>query len=282
MEIDLKTAEGGERARLALLLSKYTCLEVLLRHGVSPDSADELGESLCHLAARKGDIIALTIIIGFGPDMLKTDILQEIPVFAAIRSLENRIINFVWEWTKNQSAILNHQTRNGYTIAHYAAAYANPDLLRKIIHLGTKHLAVKSTQKGYTPLHIAASKGSAEIIQLLIEHSRIQLTTADKFGRYPIHYAFHEGAIQVFEKENPAWLKVPSRVTGNTVIHYAAIKGYPRTIVSLINRIPGLKNVKNSQGETWIDLASAKTIDKVKTYCLEAGKEHGQKGFTKD
>ena len=43
MEIDLKTAEGGERARLALLLSKYACLEALLRHGISPDSADELG-----------------------------------------------------------------------------------------------------------------------------------------------------------------------------------------------------------------------------------------------
>ena len=239
-------------------------------------------ERLCHLAARRGDSIALTIIIGFGPDMLKTDILQEIPVFAAIRSLENRIINFVWEWTKNQSAILNHKTRNGYTIAHYAAAYANPDLLRKIINLGTGRLVVKSTRKGYTPLHIAASNGSAEIVQLLIEHSRIQLTMADKFGRYPIHYAFREGAIRVFEKENPAWFRVPSADSGNTLIHYAAIKGYHQTIVSLIGRNPGLKDVTNSQGETWIDLASTKTIDKVEAYCVEAGKERGQKGFSKD
>ena len=46
MEIDLKRAEGGERARLALLIRKYACLVVLLRKGVSPDSVDELGETL--------------------------------------------------------------------------------------------------------------------------------------------------------------------------------------------------------------------------------------------
>ena len=83
MEMDLKTAEGLALAGTAIELGKYLCLETLLRYGVSPNMGDELGETLCHLAARTGDYIALAIISGFGPDLLKTDLLQEIPIMTS-------------------------------------------------------------------------------------------------------------------------------------------------------------------------------------------------------
>ena len=61
--------------------------------------------------------------------------LKELPVFSAVRSLDNKIVDLVWEMTTNPYAILNHKLFNGYTVARYAAAYANVELLRKIIEL---------------------------------------------------------------------------------------------------------------------------------------------------
>jgi hypothetical protein len=76
-----------------------------------------------------------------------------------------------------------------------------------------------------------------------------------------------EEAIRAFEKEHPAWLKIQYKGIGNTLIHYAAVKGLYQTVFFLMKIIPGTQELLNKKGETWMDLASANTLEKVKVLC---------------
>ena len=93
--------------------------------------------------------------------------------------------------------LISYRTKGGWMVLHYAAAYGQMDVARRLI--SDKANVNARTDTGITPLHYAAAYGRRDIAELLIGDGADRNAT-DGNGDTPLHMASsgkHEDLVEL-------------------------------------------------------------------------------------
>ncbi len=168
-------------------------LELFLELGVSPNSKNLFGEPLLMIAAQKGNIPAMRLLIGYGANVNAKSRWEEIPLHFAHNS---EVVSLLIE---NGADIENGGTY-GNTILHNATLSGKKDIVRLLIERGVN--LNLTNDRGNTPLHQATKVNDFEIARMLVEAgAKINVLNQEKLT--PLHYAVlanHTGIVDYFIK----------------------------------------------------------------------------------
>lgn len=106
------------------------------------------------------------------------------------------------------NADFNIETRNGYSLPHFAVMFNNTDGLLEIFKYPT-NINAKEKIKGQTPLHVACSNRNFRAVKILLEN-RANVNIKDKNGKKPIDLASDEikEEMESFQKKEKRDIKV--------------------------------------------------------------------------
>ena len=122
--------------------------------------------------------------------------------------------------SRRQTLDINAQNNIGFTALHLAAAYSEFDAAR-LLDAGAD--ASIQAMDGSTALHVACEEGKANIVGLLVHHSKTLVAVADNRGRTPLHIACASGRPESIYYLLKAGASVfPKDGQGDTPLHRCA------------------------------------------------------------
>ncbi|XP_025052127.1 ankyrin repeat domain-containing protein 24 [Alligator sinensis] len=179
-------SEGKSAFHLAATRGNVDCLEVMLAHGVDAMTKDSSGYNALHLSAKHGHPQCVSKLLqAFCPvdvtDSCGRTALHHAAVSGCI-SCSEILCDF--------KASLNIRDKDGSTPLLLAAKMSHSELCRYLLHRGA---SVNSRdQQGRTALMLACEHGSVETVEVLI-HAGARVTTVDAMGHDAIHYSTATG-----------------------------------------------------------------------------------------
>ncbi|XP_038178380.1 ankycorbin isoform X3 [Arvicola amphibius] len=184
----LQAVENGDAEKVASLLGKK---------GTSATKHDTEGRTAFHLAATKGHVECLKVMVTHGVDITAQD-------------------------------------SSGHSALHIAAKNGHPEYVKKLLQY--KSPADSTDNSGKTALHYAAAQGCLQAVQVLCEHkSPINLKDAD--GNIPLLVAVQNGHSEVCHFLLDHGADVNSRdKNGRTALMLACEAGSSSTVEALIKK----------------------------------------------
>lgn len=257
---------------------------VLLQRGAPVDERDADGRAPLHhaVAARRANIAQL--LIEHRADARVRDLLQRTPLQIA---LETDDVGAIMALVSSGSSIdIDQRVRGEMSLAHYAAAEGELELLRQITGRGARldlaaeggntplHLAVirghraaaellleqgapvdSTDAEGRTALHRACARADAVLASLLLARGAAP-SLADHRGRTALHGAAEAGSTELVERLARDVAKDPVDSDGATPLHLAAAGGSAELVDSLC-RLGASHAVKDSAGRTPLHVGAA-------------------------
>lgn len=184
----LQAVENGDAEKVASLLGKK---------GASATKHDSEGKTAFHLAAAKGHMECLKVMVTHGVDVTAQD-------------------------------------SSGHSALHIAAKNGHPEYIKKLLQY--KSPAESVDNLGKTALHYAAAQGSLQAVQVLCEHkSPINLKDLD--GNIPLLVAIQNGHSEACHFLLDHGADVNSRdKNGRTALMLACETGSANTVEALIKK----------------------------------------------
>ncbi|CAO2592347.1 Rai14 [Lemmus lemmus] len=184
----LQAVENGDAEKVASLLGKK---------GTSATKHDTEGRTAFHLAALKGHVDCLKVMVTHGVDVTAQD-------------------------------------TSGHSALHIAAKNGHPEYIKKLLQF--KSPADSTDNSGKTALHYAAAQGCLQAVQVLCEHkSPINLKDSD--GNIPLLVAVQNGHSEVCHFLLDHGADVNSRdKNGRTALMLACETGSSNTVEALIKK----------------------------------------------
>ncbi|XP_051038491.1 ankycorbin isoform X2 [Phodopus roborovskii] len=184
----LQAVENGDAEKVASLLGKK---------GTSATKHDSEGKTAFHLAASKGHMECLKVMVTHGVDVTAQD-------------------------------------TSGHSALHIAAKNGHPEYIKKLLQC--KSPAESIDNSGKTALHYAAAQGCLQAVQILCEHkSPINLKDSD--GNIPLLVAVQNGHSEVCHFLLDHGADVNSRdKNGRTALMLACETGSSDTVEALIKK----------------------------------------------
>ncbi|XP_048686534.2 ankyrin repeat domain-containing protein 24 isoform X1 [Caretta caretta] len=179
-------SEGKSAFHLAAMRGNVDCLEVMLAHGADTMTTDSSGYNALHLAAKHGHPQCVSKLLQAscpvdGADSSGRTALHHAAVSGCI-SCSEILCDF--------KASLNTKDKDGSTPLILAAKMSHSELCRYLLHHGA---AVNSRdQQGRTALMLACENGSVETVEVLI-HAGARVGMVDARGQDAARYSLATG-----------------------------------------------------------------------------------------
>ncbi|CAM4699244.1 unnamed protein product [Lepidochelys olivacea] len=179
-------SEGKSAFHLAAMRGNVDCLEVMLAHGADAMTTDSSGYNALHLAAKHGHPQCVSKLLQAscpvdGADSSGRTALHHAAVSGCI-SCSEILCDF--------KASLNTKDKGGSTPLILAAKMSHSELCRYLLHHGA---AVNSRdQQGRTALMLACENGSVETVEVLI-HAGARVGMVDARGQDAARYGLATG-----------------------------------------------------------------------------------------
>ncbi|XP_034611376.1 ankyrin repeat domain-containing protein 24 [Trachemys scripta elegans] len=179
-------SEGKSAFHLAAMRGNVDCLEVMLAHGADAMTIDSSGYNALHLAAKHGHPQCVSKLLQAscpvdGADSNGWTALHHAAVSGCI-SCSEILCDF--------KASLNTKDKDGSTPLILAAKMSHSELCRYLLHRGA---AVNSRdQQGRTALMLACENGSVETVEVLI-HAGARVGLVDARGQDAARYGLATG-----------------------------------------------------------------------------------------
>ncbi|KAK4435797.1 Potassium channel AKT1 [Sesamum alatum] len=159
-------------------------LHHLLRRGLDPNELDSNGRNALHLAASKGFLECVLLLLDYGANPNTKDSEGNVPLWDAILGKHEAVIKVLVD----NGATLSSGDVGGF--ACFAAEQNNTELLNEITKFGGDVTLLNSS--GTTALHTAISEENVEIVKFLMEQGA-DIDKPDAHGWTPRALADHQG-----------------------------------------------------------------------------------------
>ncbi len=221
--------------------------EAFISKRIDINAKDNMGNTVLHIAAQKGEIKKVKILLEKKP---------------------------LW---------VNSKNRFGITPLHYAAIDGHQEIATQLITAGAN--VNSKTNTGITPLYGAVSAGKKEMIRLLIQNgAKVNTTTGDsalplhaatrrdiaeilvaagarvksvnKYGFTPLHIAAHYGYIEVADYLMSRGAKLEGRTKAGWTPLCEAVYNKKKAMVAFLAAKGARVNVRTWDGATPLKIAS--------------------------
>lgn len=257
----------------------------LLDLGFDPNERYPDGKSALMMAARKGDVAVVEILIDHGADLYASDNDGWSVIHYALQSGREKLWHYlrhlVSDWNATIAAELLGTEYQDATALHMAASLHSEalafllhnDLISDINHVAKPHMtalyiAICSTTSrnvdlllradadttifwhGIPPLHLAAERGYMEVVNVFVNRG-VNLNTHDRFGLTPELLARKNGHLDVAkflkEKASASHGNRPHPKNHVYVIEYWLLD----FVMLLVSRTHGLRSSKYAWLSNW-------------------------------
>lgn len=245
--------------QLAITCTDYQTFKKLLEHpNIDLNLRDLGGKTALHYAALHAyndrflnDLLKTTADIFIRDNGGKTILYYAVERTLSVKSIITLI--------DRAPSLLTMKNNRGNLPLHKAALinnYSIIDLLSQNVNVNSKN------DEGQTPLHLASMAGSLTSMDVLLQNKSTDINAIDNNGNTPTHLALkydHECAFQLLYKRIVDMNVVNDK--GNSLLH-AAVKNVNNvpSISILLRENEFLKNVKNNEGHTALDISSCQKL----------------------
>ena len=239
-----------------------------LRRGVSVDAPGKNGARPLSIAAEKGDINAINLLLELGADIDAPDATGTSPLSYAVMTRQKDAVLLLL----SKGADINFPDLFGMSPLFLAVANGDQDMFRLLLSRGAHLILTDVTVK--TVLHMAVISSNIPNMKDRIGMVEAILDAADEYGwpaesriinasepidgDTPLHKAASRGQADVMRVflQRGARLKARNK-HGELAIHLAASANEVETFFIMLIENPELLNVKDKKGQTPVDAARA-------------------------
>ncbi|KAM6968064.1 inversin [Aplochiton taeniatus] len=296
---DCEDQFGRTPLMYCVLADRLDCAEALLKAGVSVNKADHSRRTALHLAAQKGNVRFLKLLLYRRADWLQKDLEEMTPLHLATRHPSPKPLALLLKYIGPGE--VDTQDKNKQTALHWSAFYNRPEHVRLLIkhdsNIGIPdsegkiplHWAAHSQEasathtvrcileaaptesllnwqdyEGRTPLHFAVADGNEAVVEVLTSYEGCSVTAYDNLFRTPLHWAAllgHARIVHLLLERNKSGT-IPSDSQGATPLHYGAQSNYAETVGVFLSH-PSVKDEPDLEGRTAFMWAAGKGSDDV-------------------
>ncbi|KAM4601065.1 inversin isoform 2-T3 [Polymixia lowei] len=282
-----------------VLADRLDCAETLLKAGASVNKTDHSQRTALHLAAQKGNVRFLKLLLSRRADWLQKDLEEMTPLHLATRHPSPKPLALLLKHIGPGE--VDTQDKNKQTALHWSAFYNRPEHVRLLIkhdsNIGVPdsegkiplHWAAHSQEpsatqtvrcileaaptesllnwqdyEGRTPLHFAVADGNEAVVEVLTSYEGCSVTAYDNLFRTPLHWAAllgHARIVHLLLERNTSGT-IPSDSQGATPLHYGAQSNYAETVGVFLSH-PSVKDEPDLEGRTAFMWAAGKGSDDV-------------------
>lgn len=268
IELNHKDNRGRPAIYFAVSGGKPEMVKKLIALGADVNCKLERDENLIFRAAIVGNLDTIKLLEEKGVDLNHKNQYGQAPIIDAVQHGHLEIVKYF----KSKGIDLKQKTDSGLNLLHFSVFSKNPELINLLISEGAELNA--TTEDGRTPLFLAVSFGAPESVKALVEKGA-DINLADKSGITPFIYAVKTGEKNLVELllNHKANLNAVDKVTGRTVLHESAARGYS-AIVDLLLKNGADKNAKDKSGFTPLSYAIKHGNQKAAEILKQAGAEY--------
>ncbi|XP_029928027.1 inversin [Myripristis murdjan] len=282
-----------------VLADRLDCAETLLKAGASVNKTDHSQRTALHLAAQKGNVRFLKLLLSRRADWLQKDLEEMTPLHLATRHPSPKALALLLKHIGPGE--VDTQDKNKQTALHWSAFYNRPEHVRLLIkhdsnigipdsegkiplHWAAHSQEPSATQtvrcileaaptesllnwqdyEGRTPLHFAVADGNEAVVEVLTSYEGCSVTAYDNLFRTPLHWAAllgHARIVHLLLERNTSGT-IPSDSQGATPLHYGAQSNYAETVRVFLSH-PSVKDEPDLEGRTAFMWAAGKGSDDV-------------------
>ncbi|XP_053743091.1 inversin isoform X2 [Synchiropus splendidus] len=282
-----------------VLADRLDCADVLLKAGASVNKTDHSRRTALHLAAQKGNIRFLKLLLSRRANWLQKDIEEITPLHLATRHTSSKALALLLKYIGPGE--VDTQDKNKQTALHWSAFYNRPEHVRLLIkhdsnigipdsegkiplHWAAHSQEPSATQtvrcileaaptesllnwqdyEGRTPLHFAVADGNEAVVEVLTSYEGCNVTAYDNLFRTPLHWAAllgHAKIVHLLLERNTSGT-IPSDSQGATPLHYGAQSNNAETVGMFLSH-PSVKDEPDLEGRTAFMWAAGKGSDDV-------------------
>ncbi|XP_035989400.1 inversin isoform X2 [Fundulus heteroclitus] len=282
-----------------VLADRLDCAEVLLKAGASVNKTDHSQRSALHLAAQKGNVRFLKLLLSRRANCLQKDLEGMTPLHLATRHPSPKALALLLKHIGPGE--VDTQDKNKQTALHWSAFYNRPEHVRLLIkhdsnigipdsegkiplHWAAHSQEASATQtvrcileaaptesllnwqdyEGRTPLHFAVADGNQAVVEVLTSYEGCNVTAYDNLFRTPLHWAAllgHAKIVHLLLERNTSGT-IPSDSQGATPLHYGAQSNNAETVGVFLSH-PSVKDEPDLEGRTAFMWAAGKGSDDV-------------------
>ncbi|KAM9782828.1 inversin [Neosynchiropus ocellatus] len=282
-----------------VLADRLDCADILLKAGASVNKTDHSRRTALHLAAQKGNVRFLKLLLSRRANWLQKDIEEMTPLHLATRHTSSKALALLLKYIGPGE--VDTQDKNKQTALHWSAFYNRPEHVRLLIkhdsnigipdsegkiplHWAAHSQEPSATQtvrcileaaptesllnwqdyEGRTPLHFAVADGNEAVVEVLTSYEGCNVTAYDNLFRTPLHWAAllgHAKIVHLLLERNTSGT-IPSDSQGATPLHYGAQSNNAETVGVFLSH-PSVKDEPDLEGRTAFMWAAGKGSDDV-------------------
>jgi ankyrin repeat protein len=263
VNFDVRNLSQDSPLHFAVHYDHELIVRYLLEKNINVNQQNNQGMSPLHVAVSNGSLHLVKLLVGDGgADVTLRDIHRRTPLYIALESKNNKLIEYLAERSSSCNVSLN--------IALEIAVWTNLwDLIPCLLYSGANVNA--QNRFGLSALHRAAGLGEIDVAaNLLIRLANIN--KKDSYGITPLFYAAfngHRNMVKLLVR-NGANVRHRDKA-GNTVLHCAASCRNVYVMMYLVkylfsHKATNLLLVKNKRMMTALDVAIKKSHAEVENY----------------
>ncbi|XP_052003163.1 inversin-like isoform X1 [Xyrauchen texanus] len=292
-----------------VLADRLDCAEVLLKAGAAVNKTDHSQRTALHLAAQKGNVRFMKLLLSRHADWRLKDLEEMTPLHLATRHSSSKPLSLLLKHMAPGE--VDTQDRNKQTALHWSAFYNHPEHVKLLIkhdsNIGipdsegkiplhwaahnkhpnatrtvrcileaapTESLLNWQDYEGRTPLHFAVADGNEAVVEVLTSYEGCSVTAYDNLFRTPLHWAAllgHAMIVYLLLERNKSGM-IPSDSQGATPLHYGAQSNYADTVAVFLQH-HSVRDEPDLEGRTAFMWAAGKGSNDVIMIMLDLKKD---------